>query len=71
MYMHVDSGNYKEAKVGVAASDEVCGKYTYLKSFQPLGKQSRDIGLFQDGDDAYLLSEDVSMFGCFSENCGA
>jgi beta-xylosidase len=61
MYMHIDSGDYKEAKVGVATSDTVCGKYTYLKSYQPLGKQSRDMGLFQDNDgSAYLLSEDVS-----------
>jgi hypothetical protein len=61
MYMHIDSGDYKEAKVGVATSDTVCGKYKYMKSFQPMGKQSRDMGLFQDDDgSAYLLSEDVS-----------
>jgi hypothetical protein len=61
MYMHIDSGDYKEAKVGVATSDTVCGKYSYQKSFQPMGKQSRDMGLYQDDDGtAYLLSEDVS-----------
>ena len=62
MYMHIDSGNYGEAKVGVATSDTVCGKYTYIGSFNPLGNQSRDIGLFQDDDGAaYLLSEDVCL----------
>lgn len=61
MYMHIDSSNYGEAKVGVATSDTVCGKYTYLSSWQPLGFQSRDIGLYQDDDgSAYLLTEDVS-----------
>jgi hypothetical protein len=59
MYMHIDNKSYSEAKVGVATSPTVCGNYTYLGSFQPLGFQSRDIGLFQDADgSAYLLSED-------------
>jgi hypothetical protein len=62
LYMHVDSGNYKEAKVGVAVGDSVCGKYTYLRSFRPMGRQSRDMGVFQDDDGtAYLLSEDVGF----------
>ncbi len=59
MYMHIDNASYGEAKVGVATSPTVCGNYTYLGSSQPLGFQSRDIGLFQDTDgSAYLLSED-------------
>ena len=59
MYMHIDSSSYSEAKVGVATSSSVCGPYAYRGSFQPLGFQSRDIGLFQDTDGtAYLLSED-------------
>ncbi|OLN81133.1 hypothetical protein CCHL11_09529 [Colletotrichum chlorophyti] len=59
MYMHIDSSNYGEAKIGVATSDEVCGRYTYLGSWRPLGFQSRDIGLFKDDDgSAYLLTED-------------
>lgn len=29
MYMHIDSSNYGEAKVGVATSSSVCGSYTY------------------------------------------
>jgi hypothetical protein len=39
MYMHIDSSNYGEAKVGVATSSSVCGSYTYRGSFQPLGHQ--------------------------------
>jgi hypothetical protein len=59
MYMHIDNEAYSEAKVGVASSDAVCGKYTYHQSFQPQGCQSRDIGLFQEDDGtAYLISED-------------
>ncbi|KAK2043242.1 galactan 1,3-beta-galactosidase [Colletotrichum somersetense] len=59
MYLHIDSSNYAEAKVGVATSDTVCGSYTYLGSWRPLGFESRDIGLFQDDDGAaYLLTED-------------
>ena len=59
MYMHIDNANYSEAKVGIATSSKPCGPYTYRGSFQPLGHQSRDLGLFQDTDGrGYLLSED-------------
>ncbi|KAI1086668.1 carbohydrate-binding module family 35 protein [Rostrohypoxylon terebratum] len=59
LYMHIDSSSYGEAKVGVATGDTVCGKYSYVGSFQPLGHQSRDMGLFQDDDGTgYLLTED-------------
>ncbi|KAI0206879.1 carbohydrate-binding module family 35 protein [Astrocystis sublimbata] len=59
LYMHIDSSNYGEAKVGVATGDSVCGKYTYQGSFRPLGFESRDLGLFKDDDGtAYLLTED-------------
>ena len=59
MYMHIDSPNYAEAKVGVATSSTPCGPYTYRGSFRPEGNLSRDIGLFQETDGtAYLMSED-------------
>ena len=59
MYVHIDNASYSEAKVGVATSSTPCGPYAYRGSFQPLGRQSRDIGLFQDTDGSgYLLSED-------------
>jgi hypothetical protein len=45
--------------VGVAISDTVDGDYQYLKSFRPLGQESRDIGQFIDDDgSAYLIFED-------------
>jgi hypothetical protein len=62
MYLHIDDSSYGEAKVGVATSSTVCGKYNYRGSFRPLNFESRDIGLFQDEDgSAYLLTEDVRL----------
>jgi len=65
MYMHIDGAwpgegyGYKLARVGVAVSDTIDGDYKYLKSFRPLGNESRDIGQFIDDDGtAYLISED-------------
>ena len=65
MYMHIDgplpgeTGGYKLARVGVAVSDRVDGDYQYLKSFRPLGHESRDIGQFVDDDGTpYLIFED-------------
>jgi hypothetical protein len=66
MYMHIDGpepggggGGYALARVGVAVCDTVDGDYQYLKSFRPLGEQSRDIGQFVDDDGtAYLIFED-------------
>ncbi|KAI0394685.1 carbohydrate-binding module family 35 protein [Xylariaceae sp. FL0594] len=59
LYMHIDNSSYGEAKVGVATGDSPCGTYTYRGSFQPLGFQSRDMGLFKDDDGTgYLLTED-------------
>lgn len=56
MYMHIDaplpgeSGGYKLARVGVAVSNTPDGDFRYLKSFRPLGHESRDIGQFIDDD---------------------
>jgi hypothetical protein len=64
MYMHIDGplngkGGYRLARVGVAICDSVDGDYKYLRSFQPLGHESRDIGQFIDDDGtAYLIFED-------------
>ena len=66
MYMHLDgaiSGSkqpyaYDFARVGVAISDQPTGPFNYVKSFRPLGKESRDIGQFIDDDgSAYLIFE--------------
>ena len=65
MYLHLDGplpgerSGYGLARVGVAVCDTVDGDYQYLKSFRPLGHESRDIGQFIDDDGAaYLIFED-------------
>jgi hypothetical protein len=60
-FMHLDSADYKAARVGVGVGDEPCGSYEFIGSWRPLGGESRDIGVWQDGDAGYLLSEDVSF----------
>ncbi|HMI02803.1 MAG TPA: family 43 glycosylhydrolase [Pedobacter sp.] len=59
MYFHLDNKSYKVARVGIAVSDKPDGQFTYVKSFRPLGHESRDIGQFIDDDGtAYLVFED-------------
>ena len=60
MYAHIDGkGGYKFASVAVFTCSTVDGDYQYLKSFRPLGHESRDIGQFVDDDGtAYLIFED-------------
>lgn len=59
MYAHLDDGRYQAARVAVLTCDTVDGDYQYLKSFRPLGHESRDIGQFVDDDGAaYLIFED-------------
>jgi hypothetical protein len=59
MYLHLDDRSYKLARVAVCISDTPDGQYTYVKSFRPLGFESRDIGQFIDDDgQAYLIFED-------------
>jgi hypothetical protein len=59
MYFHLDDARYKLAEVGLAVSDTADGDYKFVKSFRPLGQQSRDIGQFIDDDGAaYLIFED-------------
>lgn len=70
MYMHIDGqvggrgNNYQLARVGVATCDKVDGDYQYVRSFRPLGKESRDIGQFIDDDGtAYLIFEERPSHG--------
>ena len=70
MYMHIDgpaagsSSGYQLARVGVATCDTVDGDYQYIRSFRPLGKESRDIGQFIDDDGtAYLIFEERPAHG--------
>jgi len=66
MYIHLDDSKYRFAHVGVAVSDRVDGNYTYVKSFRPLGQESRDIGQFVDDDgSAYLIFESRPTGGLF------
>jgi hypothetical protein len=68
MYVHLDSPGrgYLLARVGVAISDTVDGTYRYLRSFRPLGQESRDIGQFIDDDgSAYLIFESRPTGGFF------
>jgi len=59
MYAHIDGRGYSFASVAVLTCDTVDGDYRYLKSFRPLGHESRDIGQFIDDDgSAYLIFED-------------
>ena len=59
MYAHIDNGRYNFAQVAVFTGDTVDGDYQYLKSFRPLGHESRDLGQFVDDDGAaYLIFED-------------
>jgi len=58
MYMHVDNSSYTDRKAGVATCSSVCGSYSYQGSVKPLGHDSLDDTLFQDGNTGYFLSED-------------
>ena len=66
MYMHLDGPGYKLARVAIAVSNKVDGPYSYVKSFRPLGQESRDIGQFVDDDgSAYLIFESRPTHGFF------
>ena len=58
LYAHYDDAKYRLARVAVFVSDTVDGDYKFVRSFRPLGKESRDIGQFVDDDgSAYLIFE--------------
>ena len=67
MYAHIDGkGGYNFASVATFTCDTVDGDYHYLRSFRPLGKESRDIGQFVDDDGAaYLIFECRPTFGFY------
>jgi len=66
MYAHLDDARYKVARVMVAVSNRINGPYKYVKSFRPLGEESRDIGQFVDDDgSAYLIFESRPTRGFF------
>lgn len=66
MYAHLDDAHYKLAEVAVFTADRIDGPYTFLRSFRPLGQESRDIGQFIDDDgSAYLIFESRPTHGFF------
>jgi len=67
MYAHLDNApDYDVARVALLTSDTVDGDYHYVKSFRPLGQESRDIGQFIDDDgSAYLIFESRPTKGFF------
>lgn len=58
MIVHLDTAEYQTARVGYAVADNPVGPYEFRGSERPLGNESRDIGVYQEGDIGYLLSED-------------
>lgn len=58
MLVHLDTAEYKTARVGYAVADNPVGPYEFRRSERPLGNESRDIGVYQEGATGYLLSED-------------
>jgi hypothetical protein len=72
MYMHIDgrvkgtTAGYGYASVGVAVSDKATGPFRFVRTFRPLGKESRDIGQFiDDNGSAYLIFESRPTKGFF------
>ena len=46
--------SYGAAQTGVATAKSPCGPYTFKSSFKPLGAESRDMGLYQEGKLTFL-----------------
>jgi hypothetical protein len=48
MWMHVDTADYKYARIGVAVAKSPVGPFQYVTSFRPNGHESRDMTIFED-----------------------
>jgi beta-xylosidase len=56
MFMHIDTSEYRLARVGIATCNKVTGPYNYLGSIIPHNSDSRDMTVFKDEDGkAYLF----------------
>ena len=55
MWLHVDTADYKFARVAVAESAKPEGPFRYLGSFRPDSHESRDMTVFQDDDGSAWL----------------
>ena len=53
--------------VALANCSRVCGDYQWIGSFEPDGLPSYDMGLFQDGDTAYLVRSVNNSYAGISE----
>ncbi|GAF38732.1 hypothetical protein FC83_GL002002 [Agrilactobacillus composti DSM 18527 = JCM 14202] len=68
MWCHYDTPDYKFAGNLVAVATGPTGPFQVQKVLRPNGKESRDMTLFQDGDQAYLIhSSDMNKTLYFSE----
>lgn len=69
MWVHIEGGEkkgYARGEIAIYVSDTVDGNYEFVKTFRPLGQESRDIGQFVDDDGtAYLVSEARPTRGFF------
>jgi hypothetical protein len=56
LWFHYDSSSYSTAQVACATSPTISGDFTFQTHFRPNGRDSRDMGAFQDADGkAYLI----------------
>ena len=47
MWMHIDSPDYRWARVGVAVSKTPLGPFSFERSFRPHDQESRDFTVWQ------------------------
>ncbi len=81
MYMHIDGrlapdhpSRYSIARMAIATSATIDGKFEYVRSFRPFGMESRDIGQFIDDDGSpYIIFESRPSEGFYiaplSDDC--
>lgn len=55
MRLHVDTQDYKYARQGIAVADSPVGPFIYVGSEAPVGRDSRDMTLWQEGDAAWTI----------------
>lgn len=55
MWMHLDDADYCCAKAGVAVSDMPQGPFKMVREIHPDRQDSRDMTLFQEGSQAWLI----------------
>ena len=55
MYFHLDTSSFSMGAVGVAQSANPKGPFEWVHGFQPDGQRSLDMGLYAEGDSAWLV----------------